>query len=151
MKIALLFFLLLSPLVAHLEGGSDLEVGRWMIDFSYSSKTPQPKESITMMFNLVNKSTDTAVNTDSIWVKISKQNKLFFSGEIKSGNFGTLTYLFPESGEYDVLLQFRQENESVEGLFKVDVKNKQEFPILFVLAGIPALIGALKLKKQANS
>lgn len=50
-----------------------------------------------------------------VWVRISQDRELFFSGGINRPIFGStgFTYMFPKEGTYEMLARFQKEDETV--------------------------------------
>ena len=94
---------------AHLEGGSDVVVNGYLLDFGYEPANLEVGKNSILAFNLVNETTEEIIVPESVWVRISKGDKIFFAGtffpEAKNVNFA---YIFPEPGDYEIKARFKE-------------------------------------------
>lgn len=104
-----LFVLVVVPSTAfaHMAAGSDVEVGRYVVDIGWSPETPVAGEPAALAFNLGDKETDDAVDFDGVWVRISSGDDIAFAGTMRAlGRNVTFTQAFPAAGEYEITARF---------------------------------------------
>ena len=134
-----LFLILLSIFIssAHLEAGEDKVVNGYLIDFGYEPEKIEDKA--TLVFNLVDDATKVSIEYTSLWMRISKEDKIFFAGTFapEAGSVA-LTYSFPEAGEYEITTRFSQADVVLaETNFSITTEGNQD--------GIGILIAVITL------
>ena len=114
-SIFLTIFIVAAPFVLAHGVGSSIEktVGDYLVDVGYSPDEVKEGEAVQFDFSLWNNALDQEEPFTDIWVRISQSNKTVFAGGIVKPGFGPtgITYVFPERGEYEIMLRF-QNNES---------------------------------------
>lgn len=112
---------------AHGDGVSHEEQkDGYFIDIGYDQEFPVAQDSLRFDFVTYpddKESIEGEVFTD-VWVRISQDRELFFSGGINKPEFGTtgFTYVFPREGTYEVLARFQNDGEAVvETSFFIEV------------------------------
>jgi len=116
-----------AAVFAHGDGVSHEEQkDGYFIDIGYDQEFPVAQDSLRFDFVTYpddKESIKGEVFTD-VWVRISQERELFFSGGINKPAFGTtgFTYVFPREGTYEVLARFQNDGETVvETSFTIDV------------------------------
>ncbi|RME77411.1 hypothetical protein D6774_04555 [Candidatus Woesearchaeota archaeon] len=130
----ILFILLLVPLHAHLDAGSDVVLGEYLVDFGYSPEEILAGEQTSLAFNLVNASTQEVIPFESLYLRVSDDEKTVFAGTLHAqGDRVTFITTFP-AGNYEILMRFK-ENETtlVETTHVLEVKESKEFTKLCAL------------------
>jgi len=102
---ALLIMMLLFIGLAssHLDGGSDVSVNGYLIDFGYTPDKPMANERTIILFNLLNASTNESIYPDRVWIRISENDTILFSGQFSPvAGSTTFTYTFSKPGDYSI-------------------------------------------------
>jgi hypothetical protein len=160
MKYLYIFLLLVMPFVsmAHVSGLSlEQKVGDYYFDIGYSADFIT-NEFIRLDLTLLKAETREDVMFSSAWVRIQKDNKLFFAGPIAHGDFGKpgFSFIFPEEGTYRLFVRFEDKSKTIsETNFDVVVKKGESTEthpyILFgglVFGGIIlGAVGSILVKK----
>ena len=99
-----LVFLLLSSLaIAHLDGGTDKIVNGNLVDFGYSPEKPIEKEPVTLSLSILDPKTKNLVTIENIWVRISRGEEVLFSAILQAEEDQVaFTHTFPEKGVYEI-------------------------------------------------
>ncbi len=115
--------------MAHMAGGADAAVGKYLIDVGWSPETFVAGEPAALAFNLVDKDADKAADFGSVWVRISSGDKIAFAGTLRAfGRNVTFTQTFPAAGEYELAARFLD----VAG----ETMAEQTFPLTVVAASV---------------
>ena len=124
----------------------------YFIDIGQDTEFPIALEQIRFDFTVYPEehvATDEEIFTD-VWVRISQDRELFFSGGINKPVFGAtgFTYMFPKEGNYEVLARFQKDGDTVvETSFTLEVLPPAQKDALtvnpFVAAGAGFLLGFL--------
>ncbi|MEN9621826.1 MAG: hypothetical protein RLZZ67_260 [Candidatus Parcubacteria bacterium] len=160
MKYVFIFLLSLLPLTifAHGDGLSlEQKVGDYYFDIGYSAEFIS-NEFIRMDLSLLKADTREDIPFSSAWVRIQKNNKLFFAGPIARGEFGKtgFSFIFPEEGTYKLFIRFEDRSKTLsESSFDVVVvkgESTQKQPyVLFtglVCGGLAlGVLGSTLIKK----
>ena len=149
-KLFLLFILFSVSVNAHLDAGIDKEVGDFIVDFGYSPEVPVKGELTSLVFNLLDKNRDPVEFTDG-WVRISKGDKVMFSGIFVSEPSVAFTYTFPDSGEYEISTRFMNSDEFIARTdFEIMVEGDSKLIYLLIvpILTILILIGILIIRKK---
>lgn len=123
----LLLLLLLCPflVIAHGTGGTYEEtVNGYSIDNGFTPEEPTVGEITRFDFSVASE-TEAAndIYTD-VWVRITKEKELIFSGDIHNPNIGPtgFTHVFLEPGEYEIFSRFQNDSETiVEATYFINV------------------------------
>lgn len=137
-----MFVLLIPFSFAHMDGGQDVVVDGYEIDFGYSPLVPISDASSTLSFNLLDPDSNEPIEYDTLRVRITKESEIHFAGSLEP-KFGNVifSYSFPKEGLYDVLVDFQNEESLVTYTFQVQVDSVDTVSnqvLLFVL--VPAVI-----------
>lgn len=125
--------LLWLPFVAlsHNDGASyEEEKEGYLIDIGYDPESVHAKQRTRFDFFLYQE-VDTnwdEVNISDVWVRITKEDKVYFAGGIMNPHFGApgFLFMFPESGTYDVSVRYQNDDERiVETTFPISVLESQ--------------------------
>jgi hypothetical protein len=126
----LLFVLLLQASTGAQAHGSGIsheeQKNGYFIDIGYDQEFPIAQDSLRFDFVTYPEdrgSIEGEVFTD-VWVRISQDRELFFSGGINKPVFGAtgFTYMFPREGTYEVFARFQNDGETVvETSFTINV------------------------------
>ncbi|HLD18435.1 MAG TPA: hypothetical protein VJB90_00285 [Candidatus Nanoarchaeia archaeon] len=142
MKLAVFAILLfLMPLsLAHLEGGQDVAVNGFIVDFGYDPANPQPGKLTVLAFNLVNEATGETIEPQSVWIRISEGEKVVFAGtffpQIKYVDF---SYAFPKAEKYAIDVKFfNGTNLLAENTFDIEVSGNKVSPFSWVVGAVLA-------------
>ncbi len=121
----LIFLFLLIPLaVAHLDDGKDVTIGDTLVDFGYSPKHIQPNKETTMALTFFNKTTKEVIDPEKVWVRISKENQVLFTGTFKPQlQYVSFSFQFPKSGTYDIKVK----STNLEYTFNLNVESNNLF------------------------
>lgn len=166
------FFLLslisISIVNSHLGAGEDKVIGDYLVDFGYEPEILEEDEEATIALNLVNATSNELIVPESVWVRISNENKIVFAGTFSPEAMHVgFAFIFPEKGNYEIKSEFRGEDKViVSTTFLVEVGEKSsEDPrnkmlyflgalivviisiIFFTLIGLPMLLNRGNRKK----
>lgn len=129
-KLIFTFFLALilisSPSAyAHLDGGEDVTLGGYLIDFGFSPEQPKITDKVTLAFNLVDDATKEIIEPTSVWIRISSPKDVIFAGTFHpEAKHVAFTYIFPEANNYEILVRFKENDKTlVETTFQLTVIN----------------------------
>ena len=96
-----------SPVLAHLDGGEDKQVGEYLVDFGYSPEVLSDQEKALLSFNLVNPETEEAVDFSHLWLRVSAGDAVVFAGTFyPDEKHVVFIYLFPSGDEYEFYTAF---------------------------------------------
>jgi len=147
--LAVILSLVLIPSVFahHIGNEVEREVDGFIFEFGSHQLKPTTSEKNIMTFSFYN-STKTPLETDNLWIRISKGNTIFFSStdfSFKTNGPVTLTYLFTKPGNYTIDLSTKDENKTLKTSFPVEVVEEQSFfiyilPFVFILIIISIII-----------
>lgn len=139
------FFLLLVPIAsAHLEGGTDMVKDGYVLDMGYDPAQPIAKEKTVLSFDLYDEETDEPEYPKDVWVRISFQDEIMFSGTIASpSGVALFTTTFPEGGEYEITARYNLDDTTIQTNFILDVEGGSQLKgmvgILFLAVAIVLL------------
>ena len=124
----------------------------YFIDIGYNEEFPVAHEPIRFDFVTYpedKESIEGEVFTD-VWVRISEDKKLYFSGGINKPKFGVtgFTYAFPQEGTYQILARFQNDGETVvETSFFIEVlpviEDSGDYNLIFIVGGISFTLGTM--------
>jgi hypothetical protein len=109
----LILILLFSGVVSgHLEAGEDKVIDGYLIDFGYDPGAPKKGDKVILAFNLVDDETKETLDFDSVWVRISLEDAIVFSGTFhpEDKHVG-LSYVFFKEGKYEIVSRFKKDGE----------------------------------------
>lgn len=142
---------LISLVSSHLENGEDKTINGYIADFGYSPEHLTTKETSFFSLNLVNETTQDAIDITSTWVRISKGDEIFFSGEFegKDGN-SNFNYKFDKGGNYQIDVRFINEDKTlVETNYDIKVNGGLNcYWTMFIVLGILAITLILIKKRK---
>ena len=150
-----MFLFMVSSVSAHLDAGEDKVIDAFIVDFGYSPSEPEALKPVTLAFNLVEKDSEDPIDVEKVWIRISSEEDVVFTGNFQPDNGNVaLTYTFAEKGGYEITAKFIEGEETLlETDFKVNVdKNKKAFQrkingsIGAIIVGF--LIGMFYFKKK---
>lgn len=163
----LIVFALFVTSHAHGHGlGSSIEksIEGKLIDIGYDPEDVQAGKTVIYDFALLDGATNEPVEYTDIWVRIYEGRKTYLATGIARANLGktTLSYVYPEEGEYVMSVRFKNEDEKlVEADFDLPVAESEDasssnsnylIPVLGLVVGlILGLAGALFFKKGKYS
>ncbi len=143
--LSFVFILLISTLsYAHLEGEA-IKTKDYRFEFAFAN-APNINSDNAIIIKIEN-SEGTALSNSSVWVRISKDDKLLFS----SSNFLTddsgaiiMAYKFSEYGNYDLDVSLNKDSNKETANYKFQIK-QQETTIweYFILAVIFVIVFVL--------
>lgn len=117
--IASLVLIMLIPVLVHSHGAGgsyEEEKDGYLIDVGYNPESILANQRARIDFNLLSLSSTTAKDlfTD-VWVRITKDNEIYFSGNLVRPYFGptAMNLKMVDAGEYDVYVRYQNEGESV--------------------------------------
>jgi hypothetical protein len=104
-----------APVNAHLAAGADRQIGDMLLDFGYDPAQPIAGQQSALMFSLVNVTTNETLPLDYAWVRIATESSTLFAGKLYPDKTGSVlfTLQFPDSGQYDIAVQFEQNGSVV--------------------------------------
>jgi hypothetical protein len=141
----LLVALLFTPAAAtsHLAGGEDRIVGDYLIDFGFEPVTLSTSERSTLVFNLVNATSQEPIPFATAWVRISDSSEAVFAGTFASENGNVpITFTFPRGGEYEITVTFGNGSQEITRTsFPIAVKNVAVPQTLLLLGGVLGGLG----------
>lgn len=107
---------------AHMAAGQDIAVDGYILDFGYDPAIPQAGSQTTLAFNFADSETQTPLVPESVWLRISLGEELVFAGVLapQNGNV-TLTYTFPNAGDYSIDASYRYQGRDVTTTFPLKV------------------------------
>lgn len=113
--VALILFLTpLAYVSAHLAGGEDVTIGKYMIDFGYEPEQAQVLIPTLISFNLLDDVSKQPASFDSMWVRVSAHGEIYFTGTLKQEADNVLfRHTFPKEGEYEITARFMDERGKV--------------------------------------
>ena len=121
---------LVSSVEAHGIGNEiRKEIDGYLFEFGIESDKPKANEKIVMTFSFHNSSTQDPIEAESLWLRISKGDKIFFStNDLAFKNSGPISfvYLFPEAGKYSIDISTKYKSKEVAANFTVEVSEPQE-------------------------
>ena len=137
----LICFSLATPSYAHLAAGEDKEIAGYIVDFGYEPEQIEAGRASVMLFGIANASTEEAVETTGVWVRISSADKVLFAGTIDAGETASMSYVFPASGTYEITARFdKADGQILQTSFNVNVGGNDWLPyaatLIAFLAGI---------------
>jgi len=143
-------FFVLPALVVFAHGNSyslETTVDGYLVDVGVSTPTPVVDELVRFDFTTrpeVTGSTTGEVFTD-VWVSITQDKKVFFSGNVHKPIFGPtgINLTFADPGEYTVSARFQNEGDRVvEASFPLAIikSNDKQFPYEYGLVGLVGLL-----------
>lgn len=92
---------------AHLEGGVDIIVEQYTVDFGHTPENPQAGETTALAINVIDTTTGQVIDPAFVWLRISGPTGVIFAGnlasELEHVNF---SFVFPEAGDYDLTVRF---------------------------------------------
>ncbi len=150
----LLFCVAASAAFAHLEAGEHETIGNYVADFGYSPGNVTEGQRVIIAFNLLNATTRDLIVPDSVWVRISSGNDIFFAGTLyPESSHVVFDYQFVGSGKYVVDAQFRLGDEKLRSDFDMEVSKKSDnrnvvFAAVSIIVAVILLVAYKKLKKK---
>jgi len=154
MKRIILALLLLPAVFAHLDAGEDSTVNGYLLDFGYAPAQPRSLDSTILNFNVVDPATEVPSNVTSLFIRISKEDRVYFSGTLfpDDANFG-ITYMFPKGGDYAILARFYDgESPIAETTYSLSVKKSfswlQFLDVMFIIVLFAFLTIIYKYKRK---
>ena len=115
------------------------EVNGFLFEFDIENLNPKTGEKVAMGFSFHNSSTELPFETDNLWVRISKNDKIFFSTNdfaFKKEGPVSFTFLFPESGNYTIDIAAKYGKRDLAASFSVEVQDSIEkyiLPIVLII------------------
>lgn len=116
----ILVFLLLPAshelVLAHGTGGTYEEsIDGYYIDNGFTPEEPTVGSLARFDFSVTNESDPEEDSYTDVWVRITKQGELVFSGDIHNPNIGPtgFTQVFSEPGEYEIFSRFQNDSDTV--------------------------------------
>lgn len=154
--ITAIFFFFPPIANAHLEGGEDKVVGDYLIDFGYEPETIEAGQGTSLLFNLANADGQEAVDFSHIWLRITSDDEIVFSGRLlgEGEGIGTTVHMtFPKPGTYTLSTRFYEGDEELANTdFSVEVlgtgKNNQLYIILLIAFIVIASMALIVLEKK---
>lgn len=165
--------LIINKVLAHgLEEIVEQSVDKYTIQLKYDAQEASTGEASPISFYLLDAQKTDEVEFKQVWVRIEKDKKLLFSGNINKQELGPtgFTYTFPGAGQYEIYVRFEQDEEASETLAETtlpinieatEVQEQTEQRLLFyennpyipyLVGGVTGLIigflGAKVIKKQ---
>ncbi len=98
-----------------------------VFEFGIDPKEPRVNELTTMSLLIHNETTGNLIETNDLWIRISKGDKIFFSSldlRLKKETPLYMNYIFTESGEYTIDISARYNGRYIMTTFTVDIKDK---------------------------
>ncbi|PCI30219.1 hypothetical protein COB52_01775 [Candidatus Kaiserbacteria bacterium] len=149
--------LLLSIMTAYAHGtGSSFEQqdGDALIDIGYNTETFTEDSSVVFNFTMLDEDASPITFTD-VWVRIVRDKSTVFATGVYNAKFGgaTMTYRFPEAGQYTLSARFQNNGDSVaEATFPLEVEKgiadeNHNSVILYGFFSFLLLIGYIFRKK----
>ncbi|MFH2020165.1 MAG: hypothetical protein ABIJ34_02060 [archaeon] len=158
MKFQYLFFFVLiicEAATGHLDNGQDIVVNGYKIDFGYSPIVPTTKENTLLAFNIINLTTDEAIEPTSVWIRIAQDDKILFAGNLHPKNKqASISYFFPSPGHYELTVRFEKDNlQLAESDFEIIVEedNNNYVALFGIPAAILVVIFIVAIKKNSHN
>jgi len=136
-SLLILFSFLVS---AHLDSGEDLHKDGYILDFGYSPSQVQVTKPASLLFILVNETTEEPINYSSLFLRISSEKEVVFSGSFLPKNGGvSFVYTFSKPGKYTIDANFINGSETLEkGMYDVSVSGESNL-IYYLILGVVLL------------
>jgi hypothetical protein len=131
-----------SKVSAHGDGASlEKDVDGYLVDVGYDPDTLVSQEVVVLDFSLIESESQTPVEFSDVWVKISSADEVVFATSINKARIGltTLTYAFPDEGEYVLSARYQSGNDTLV---------ETEFPLR---VSASAEVGEDKIPESGNS
>ena len=138
--------------------GDDVVVGDYILDFGYDPAFPQAGGATTLAFNFADAKAQTALSPESVWVRISLGDKIVFSGveAAQNGNV-TMTFDFPEPGDYAIDASYRYQGNDIKTTFPLKVSSlppavsnaveHAAIPSYVIAAAVLAVLIAVRIRR----
>ena len=115
----------MSGASAHLAGGEDRDLGEVIEDFGYDPSPIVAGEGAFLSFNFVRKQDQMPAPPASLWVRISQDDDILFSGTLApEAEHMVLSYVFPRAGRYQILTRFEDNDKKREEVFTLEVQKR---------------------------
>ncbi|RJQ18193.1 hypothetical protein C4573_00540 [Candidatus Woesearchaeota archaeon] len=150
--LALFVFIALPMVQGHLEGGTDIQKGDYLIDIGYD--TPELTADRATVFLVSLEANGSEIETNSAWVRIKEKNgPVVFTAKLLPEPTGaySFTAILPKKGNYDFTVRFETPEETVEETTDLQVKgsaNYRETVLWITIAVLLCLLFITLLRKR---
>jgi len=146
------FIILAQNAFSHLAAGQDKALNGYLIDFGYDPAEPIANEKAVFAANILNGAAKEAINSDSVFVRISSSKESVFAGNLNPENGSVaFTFAFPYGDSYEVALKFFKDGDILaQSAFGIDVKPKKVPIYLKIIFGVLALSALFFVFRKLN-
>jgi len=145
----ILLFSIYINLEAHGTGASYEEtVGEYTVDIGYDPEIVESRSVTRLDFGIVEKESGRGAEFTDVWLRITKDNVVFFAGGIDNATLGgaRVTYNFPEPGVYIISARYQNSGDALAELeFELAVLGEKSdgssIEVVSLNTGIGLLLG----------